>query len=135
MGVFPLLDADLSAVLPIDYLCKTIVAVMTRDLYRIGENFDFHFFKLMSAASAGLEIAPFSRWRERALEYAATHLTSLIARITALLDGVNDDKSAAAMVTGSPLREHVFGTDDFPVPLIDERFVRKYVSRINAARV
>lgn len=105
---------------------------MTRDLNRIGENFDFantrapsfnHFFKLMSAASAGQGIAPFSRWRERALDYAATHLTSPIARITALLDGVTDDKSAAAMVTGSPLREHVFGTDDFPVPLIDEHFV------------
>lgn len=65
---------------------------MTRDLYRIGENYDFanarapsfnQFFKLMSAA----------------------------------------------MVTGSPLREQLCWTDDFPVPLIDNHFVRKYVSR------
>jgi amino acid adenylation domain-containing protein/thioester reductase-like protein len=144
MGVFPSLDADLSAVLPIDYICKTIVAVMTRDLHRIGQNYDFanaraptfdQFFRLMSGASDGQEIVPFAIWRERALDYAAAHLTSPIARIIALLDGVSDDKSGAAMVTGPPLSEHIFGGDDYPVPLIDEQFARKYVSRIKDAQV
>ncbi|KAH7361107.1 hypothetical protein BKA66DRAFT_593298 [Pyrenochaeta sp. MPI-SDFR-AT-0127] len=136
MGSFPSLDANLSAVLPIDYLCKTIVAVMTRNLDRIGQNYDFanacaprfnHFFKLMCDASSGQEIIPFLTWRERALDYAATHMTSPIARIAALLDGFTDDKGGAAMVKGSVLRDHVFGTDDFPVPLIDEQFARKQV--------
>lgn len=143
MGCFPSLDADLSAVLPIDYLCKTIVAAMTRDLGRIGQNYDFanarapsfnHFFKLMSDASSGQGIIPFLIWRERALDYAATNLTSPIARIATLLDDVTDEKGGAAMVKGSVLRDHVFGTDDFPVPMIDEQFAQKYVSQINASR-
>ncbi|KZF26938.1 nonribosomal peptide synthetase 7 [Xylona heveae TC161] len=144
MGAFPLLDADLSAVLPIDYLCKTIVAVMTQDIYRIGQDYDFsnarapsfnHFFKLMCAGTPRQEIVPFPRWRERALAYAAANLKSPLARITTLLDGVNDDESANAMVTGPPVGEHVFGADDYPVPFIDVQSVRKYVTRINAARM
>ncbi|KAF2469221.1 nonribosomal peptide synthetase 7 [Lindgomyces ingoldianus] len=144
MDAFPSLDADLSAVLPIDYLCKTIVAVMTRDLHRVGQDYDFanphapsfnHFFKLMSAASAGQEIVPFSTWRERALTYAAANLKSPLARIAAVLDGLTDGQSAAAMVTGSSIGEHVFGGDVYPVPLIDEHSARNYVRRIDAVRV
>jgi len=143
MGAFPSLDADMSAVLPIDYLCKTIVAVMTQDVHRIGRDYDFanarapsfnHYFKLMSAASVGQEIVPFSTWRKRALAHAAALISSPLARIAALLDSVTD-KKAAAMVTGSPVGEHVFGNNDYPVPLIDEQSVRRYVSQINAARV
>jgi hypothetical protein len=144
MGAFPSLDADMSAVLPIDYLCKTIVAVMTQDVHRIGRDYDFanarapsfnHYFKLMSAASVGQEIVPFSTWRKRALAHAAALISSPLARIAALLDSVTDDQKAAAMVTGSPVGEHVFGNNDYPVPLIDEQSVRRYVSQINAARV
>ena len=59
-------------------------------------------------------------------------LTSLL-RIAALLDSVTDDQKAAAMVTGSPVGEHVFGNNDYPVPLIDEQSVRRYVNQINTA--
>lgn len=41
MGSVPSLDADLSAVLPVDYLCKTIVAIATQDSSRVGLDFDF----------------------------------------------------------------------------------------------
>jgi amino acid adenylation domain-containing protein/thioester reductase-like protein len=144
MGAFPSLDADLSAVLPVDFICKTIVAVMTKDIHRIGQDYDFantrapsfnHFFTLMSAASARQDIIPFTLWREQALDYATVHQTSSIARIAALLDGVTDDKGGAAMVTGPPLKERLFEADDFPVPLIDEDFARKYLTRINDAQL
>ncbi|RYP50631.1 hypothetical protein DL768_003913 [Monosporascus sp. mg162] len=141
MGAFPSLNADLSAVLPVDYVGKTIVAVMTQDyLHRIGQDYDLanarapsfnHFFKLMGAASAGQEIEPFSIWRKRASAYGAAHRTSPLARISALLDDVTDDDSVTAMVTSSPLGEHVFGAHDYPVPLIDEQYVQKYVNRIH----
>lgn len=143
LGAFPSLNADLAAVLPVDYLCKTIVAVMTQDMHHIGQDYDFvnarapsfnHFFKLMSAASQGQEIEPFGRWRERALTYAAKHQTSPIARITALLDSVTDDKAAAAMMRGYPVGPLVFGRDVYPVPAVDEHSVQKYVNRIDAAR-
>lgn len=143
LGAFPSLNADLAAVLPVDYLCKTIVTVMTQDMHHIGQDYDFvnahapsfnHLFKLMSAASHGQEIEPFGRWRERALTYAAKHQASPIARITALLDDVTDDKAAAAMMRGYPVGPLVFGRDVYPVPPVDEESVRKYVSRIDAAR-
>lgn len=41
IGSFPLLDADLSTVLPVDYLCRTMVDVVTRDVSRIGQDFGF----------------------------------------------------------------------------------------------
>lgn len=44
-------------------------------------------------------------------------------------------RSATAMITGPSVGKHVFGTDNFLVPLIVEQSVRKYVSRIDAARV
>lgn len=59
----------------------------------------------------------------------------IVARITTLLNGVIDDKGGAAIATGWPVREHILGTDEFPVPLIDEHFARKYMSCIYAARM
>lgn len=143
MGAFPALNGDLSVVLPIDYLCKSIVSVMTENMHQIGKDFDFvnkhapsfdDFFKLMSAASGGKEIVPFSKWQQRALNYATAHPKSPLARITAVVDGYTDE-TASAMVTGLPVGEHVFGGDDYPVPLFDEHSVRKYLDCINAAQI
>ncbi|EUC43582.1 hypothetical protein COCMIDRAFT_7015 [Bipolaris oryzae ATCC 44560] len=140
MDLFPSIDANLAAVLPVDYLSKTIVTMMTKDLHLIGQNYDFanahaptfsHFFQLMSDASTGQEIVPFLAWRERALNYALAHRSSLIARITALIDGVIDDKGATAMVTGPPLKDNVLGSAHFPAPLVDADFARKYVRCIS----
>ncbi|KAH7114611.1 polyketide synthase [Dactylonectria macrodidyma] len=143
LGAFPELNGDLSVVLPVDYLCKSIVGVMTKDLHRIGHDFDFrnarapsfsYFFKLFGAASGGKEIVPFSTWQQRALDYAVAHPTSALARITAVFDGYTDE-TAAAMVTGLPVGQHVFGGDDYPAPAVDENSVRKYLDCINAAQV
>ena len=141
MGAFPSLDADLSAVLPVDYLAKTIVAVMTLDSHRIGPDYDYlntraptctEFFKLMAAASDGMpkETIAFSIWKQRALDYAIVHPTSRLARITAVLDGYTDE-TATAMFKGLSVGKHVFGGDDFPAPLLNEQFVNAYLNRIH----
>ncbi|WP_378733236.1 amino acid adenylation domain-containing protein [Nocardia brasiliensis] len=141
MGSFPSLDADLSAVLPVDYLCETIADVVTNDPTRTGHDYDFinsqapsfdSFFELIGAAVGGVEVVPFAEWQQRALAYATANPTSSLARIAAVLDGLTE-ASAAAMLEGLPVGEHVFGGDLYPSPPVDEQFVRKYVDRIDAA--
>lgn len=143
MGSFPSLDADLSIVLPVDYLAKTIVAMVTQHLARIGQDFDFlnshapsfsRYFELMGNASAGQGVLPFSSWRQQALHYADTHPGSALARIVPVLDG-STEESAAAMFKYLPVGKNVFGGDDHPTPSVDEQSVRKYLDRIDAARV
>lgn len=141
MGALPSLDADLSVVLPVDYLSKTLMAVVTRDLSWIGKDYDFantrvpcfdKFFGLMGAASAEQSIEPFSRWQECVLAYAATHPTTPLAHISPLLDGIVDDESAAAIFRGYVVGENVFGADVYPAPKMNEQYVQEYVGRINA---
>ncbi|GAA5086085.1 hypothetical protein GCM10023319_32690 [Nocardia iowensis] len=140
MGSFPSLDADLSAVLPVDYLCQTIAEVVTNDPARTGHDYDFinshapsfdSFFELIGATVGGVEVVPFAEWQQRALAYATANPTSSLARIAAVLDGLTE-ASAAAMLEGLPVGEHVFGGDRYPSPPVDEQFVRKYVDRIDA---
>ncbi|KAH6631353.1 hypothetical protein F5144DRAFT_647905 [Chaetomium tenue] len=145
MGAFPALEADLSAVLPVDYLAKTIVDVMmTGGRDRLGRDWDFlnpraptstEFFKLVGAVSGGepKEIIDFGVWRQRALDYAAEHPTSPLARITAVLDGFTAETAGGIMKSASMVGEHVLGGDAYPVPLIDEQFVRRYCHRISQA--
>ncbi|KAK3395035.1 polyketide synthase [Podospora didyma] len=148
MGALPAVDdADMSAVLPVDYLAKTIVAVMTRDLDRIGRDFDFlnpraptcaAFFGMISATLGGgggggkpKEMMSFGAWKQRALGYAALHPASPLARITAVLDSYTDENAAAIFKGSSLVGEHVFGGDDYPAPVLDEQFVNAYLSLIN----
>ncbi|RYO94322.1 hypothetical protein DL766_000599 [Monosporascus sp. MC13-8B] len=143
MGAFPSLDADMSAVLPIDYLSKTIVAVMTQNVHRIGWDFDFlntraptcdDFFKLIGAVSGGKEIVTFSTWKQRALDYATGHPTSPLARITSVFDRYTDE-TAAGMFKGSSVGKHVFGSNDHPAPLMNEQFICTYLNRIKTVRI
>jgi amino acid adenylation domain-containing protein/thioester reductase-like protein len=144
MGGFPLLDADLSAVLPVDYLCKTIVAIATRDGSRVGLDFDFvgsqspsfrEFSDLLNAAGSGHSLVPFAQWREQALAYAAAHKTGPLARIAALLDRLADEGKAAAMFKSAPAGQHVLGGKDCPVPPVDRHSLRRYLERMRAAPV
>ena len=147
LGSFPSLNADLSVIQPVDYLCKTIVAVMVKDRFRIGFDFDFinkyavscnHFFKLMGAAAganSGHDLLPFTKWREQALAHATAYPKSSLARIAAVLDGLTDAGAASAMLKGLPAGEHVFGGDVYPAPLVDKQLVRRYWDRINAVPV
>ena len=142
MGAFPSVDADMSVVLPVDYLAKTVVAVMTRDRDRMGRDYDFlnthapscnEFFKLVSTVSGGepKEMIAFGAWKQQALDHAAMHPDSPLARIAAVLDSYTDE-TATAMFKGLPVGEHVFGSDDYEAPAINEQFVNTYLSRIRS---
>ena len=141
MGSFPSLNADLTTVLPVDYLCGTIVEAMTDDPARIGRDYDFvnaqapsfdSFFEMVGAAGGGAEIVPFDEWRQRALACAAADPRGSLARIAALVDGLTQE-GLADMFAALPVGEAVFGGDDHPSPPVDEQFVKNYVHRINAA--
>ncbi|PWI71314.1 putative polyketide synthase protein [Purpureocillium lilacinum] len=143
LGSFPSLDGDLSAVLPIDYISKTMVSIMMHGIHRIGQDFDFvntraprfnDFFKAMSAIGGGQEIVPFQTWQTRALKYVAAHPTSSLARIAPILDGYTSEAAASMIQGGMPVGEHVLGDKDYPAPLINEQTVRRYVKRIKASR-
>ncbi|KAG8534309.1 putative PKS/NRPS-like protein biosynthetic cluster [Bacidia gigantensis] len=149
LGSFPALDADLSVVLPVDYLSKTIVSVMVDDLSRIGHDYDFvrapaptsdRFFELMGAAVAAegggsgrYDIQTFTKWQQRALIYAAAHPKSPLAHIAAVIDGLTE-QSAPDLLRGCPPGQHVFGGDIYPAPEIDEQVLQSYWSRIKDTR-
>lgn len=144
MGSFPSMgDVDLSLVLPVDYLAKSIVAVMTKDLCRIGQDFTFgntnapsfnHYFELMSAVGSGEETLPFCTWREQALDYAAALPTSPLARIATVLDGCANDTDMTAMFKCPAVGENVLGASGYPVPSVDNQSIRRYLDRIHLAR-
>lgn len=145
MGAFPAVNAQLGAVLPVDYLSRTISSIMLRQVEWAGRDYDFvntrppafdDFFRLLGAAAGTGQgmLLPFSRWRERAVAYAAADRTSPLARIMSLLDEVTDDDGAVALVTGPRVGERAFREPGYPVPPVDEDFARKYVRRIKAAR-
>ncbi|WP_212528049.1 polyketide synthase [Actinospica durhamensis] len=141
MGSYPTTNASMAAVLPVDYLCRTVAAVLTEEREHIGRDYDFvnaeapsfnAFFELVAAAAGEGELVPFDAWKRRALDYAAAHPTSAMARIGALVDGLTPDNltlTFGAGLTG----EHVFGGADHPAPRLGEQFAAMYVDRITAA--
>ena len=139
LGAFPSLEASLSAVLPVDYLSKTIVDVMTRNADRRGRDYDFlnagapscnGFFKLVNAASGGERVLlAFGVWKRRALDHAARFPHGRLARIAAVFDMYNDD-TAAGMFKGLGVGKHVLGGSEFPAPPMDEQFAATYVKCI-----
>ncbi|KAK0648491.1 polyketide synthase [Cercophora newfieldiana] len=141
LGAFPSVNADMSAVLPVDYLAKTIVAVVTRDFHRLGKDYDFlnkqavscsEFFRTLGNV-AGQEIAemPFGQWKEMVMGYAEENPGSPLARITAVLDNYTEE-NAASMFKGSIVGANVFGEDDYPAPALDREFVKAYLSQIRS---
>ncbi|KAI0393173.1 polyketide synthase [Xylariaceae sp. FL0594] len=154
MGAFPSLpNADLSTVLPVDYLCGTVASILTagdEQQGRVGgaggrgEDYDFvnprapkfdHFFKLIMSAAGGsaTETLPFNEWHRRALLYAAGHPKSSLARITTIIDGFEDD-TAGQLVKGGQVGGRILGLDSYPAPSIDEEYVRRYVDCIKAVK-
>nr|APX43977.1 polyketide synthase [Pestalotiopsis microspora] len=138
LGAFPSLAADMSAVLPVDYLSKTITAIMTQDLHRMGRDFDFvnaraqtcnGFFKLLSAFSGGKEIVAFNTWKQRALSRAVAHPAGALARIAAVLDNYTDE-TAPNMFKGLTVGEHVLGGEEYPAPLLGEHFIQAYLNQM-----
>ncbi|PFH58252.1 hypothetical protein XA68_13985 [Ophiocordyceps unilateralis] len=139
LGAFPSLDTKLSSVLPVDYVSRTIVTIMTRDRGRIGQDFDFAnprapHFNDFAALLGATEILPFDTWQQRALDYRTAHPESPLAHIAAILDDYSEE-TAAGMVQGFPGGEHILGGDDnYPVPLVDKPSVRRYRKRIDDAQ-
>ncbi|MFC9998713.1 amino acid adenylation domain-containing protein [Nocardia sp. NPDC127526] len=139
LGGFPELDTDLSAVLPVDYLSRTIADLVLNDP-GTGRDYDYvnapapsfgGFFELIGAVAGEVEVLPFAQWRDRALAHAAEHSASPLARIAAVVDGLTAEQ-AAAMLASLPVGEHVFGADRYPAPPIDEQYVRRYLDRIGS---
>ncbi|OGM45074.1 hypothetical protein ABOM_006616 [Aspergillus bombycis] len=137
MGAFPSLNANLSVVQPVDYLCKTIATLMVEDRSQIGHDFDFvnknavssdYFFRLMGGERC--EHIPFVSWRTRALDYAAAYPASSLARIAAVVDGLVDAEAVSSMLKGATAGEHVLGGDAYPAPIVDEELVQRYRDRI-----
>ena len=136
---FPDVDADMGAVLPVDYLAQTIVAITTRDFERVGRDYDFLNKRAVSCADffrtvgevrgTEVDIVPFGVWKERVMEYAESHPTSALARITAVLDNFTE-VNAASIFKGSMVGKNVFGGDQYPAPSLDEAFVKAYLGQI-----
>jgi amino acid adenylation domain-containing protein/thioester reductase-like protein len=143
MGAFPSLDADLSCVQPVDYLCRTIAAVMLEDQLRIGRDWDFvnpaaptfdAFFRGFARASGAVADVRFSDWHRRAAEHAAVHERSPIRRITAILDGYTDE-TAGGMMKGLPVGGNAFGlAAAYPAPLLGDAYVRAYLGCMKGSR-
>nr|MBA3774401.1 thioester reductase domain-containing protein [Ramlibacter sp.] len=140
LGSFPSLDTQLGGVLPVDYLARTITQAMTQDFARIGRNYDFvnpkaptfnDFVELVRAAGADVETVPFTEWKARALQYAKAHPKSSLARISAVVDSLQQ-KDFESM-EGTALGSDVFGGDNYPCPPVSEESVQPYVDRISAA--
>nr|POE90200.1 6-deoxyerythronolide-b synthase erya1, modules 1 and 2 [Quercus suber] len=142
LGAFPLIEADLSAVLPVDYICNTIATIMIEDVQHTCEDYDFinphaptfaRFFHLMGSAGGVKATIPFSEWHKRAIEYASIHPKTSLARIIAVIDGFTDH-NAGLLMKGSPVGKHVFGLDMYPAPVLDEIYVKRYLDRIMEAK-
>ncbi|KAL2292135.1 hypothetical protein FJTKL_10780 [Diaporthe vaccinii] len=142
IGPVPSLDADLSAVLPVDYLCKTIVAIATQDSSLVGLDFDFvdaqalsfrQFSDLLNEAGSGHSLVPFAQWRQQALAYAAAHRTGPLARIAALIDRLADEDEAAAMCKSASSGQHVLGGKAYLVLVVNQHSLRKYLGQIGRA--
>ncbi|KAI1654734.1 hypothetical protein F4813DRAFT_392489 [Daldinia decipiens] len=132
----------MSSVLPVDYLCGTIAALVAGGQQRVGEDYDFvslraptfeEFFKVMNRVSGGKGLISFREWHSRALEYAATHPNNPLARITTITDGHNDETAAYLVKGGQIDNKHVLGLDFESAILVDEGYIRKYLDRIHAA--
>ncbi|KAK8091367.1 hypothetical protein PG994_000872 [Apiospora phragmitis] len=141
LGAFPRLEANLSAVLPVDYLSKTMVDVVTLEEARRGRDYDFlnagapscnDFFALFNGTRGGRrELVGFGDWKRRALDHAARFPKGRLARIAAVLDSYNDD-TAAGMFKGLPVGEHVLGGSDCAAPAMNEQFVAIYMKCMDA---
>lgn len=158
LNCFPTIlgDADMGIVLPVDYLAETVVAVMLGGQEGCGRDWDFRNEKAVGcndfldmvgkvwadlgigagrrgnekgAGGEAVEMAGFGEWKRRALEYAAMHPQSRIARIAAVIDGYTED-TAAAMFQGGRVGRNVFGGEVRTTPELGEDWARKYLDAI-----
>ena len=143
MGRFPSLNADLSLVFPVDYVCQTIITIAhtTPGSTNIRCDYDFknpqaqsfdHFFNLLGAVGKDLESLPFPTWRQRALAHAAANPASSLAPIADILEN-STEEAVVEIFKCPPVVTPFLGGEEFPVPSINEQSVRKYLRRMDLA--
>jgi len=141
-GAFPSLNADMSKVLPVDYLARTIVDIAVHSSECAGKDYDFlnsravscsQFFRGLGKLS-GQEMVelPFGEWKDTVLEYAALNQQCALARITAVLDNYTEG-NAEDMFRGSVVGENVLGGDFYPAPQLGEEMLKRYLGKIGLA--
>ncbi|KFY29656.1 hypothetical protein V494_08573 [Pseudogymnoascus sp. VKM F-4513 (FW-928)] len=144
MGKFPSLDGDLSAWMPVDYLCKTVASVMTEHLSVLNHDFDFtspqtlslkDLFTKISALGERQPLVPLNEWRRCVLAGAVSHPTGRLARLADVLSQFTD-QGILAMFKVAPtdkyvsVNGHAWGNDIYPAPVIDEKHLRMYLAQI-----
>ena len=87
-------------------------------------------FGIMAAIQGHQEVVPFIEWQKRALAHARARPKSSLARIATVVGILLHDETAAGMLKGSTVGEHVFGIEADSVPPFNKQCVRRYLSRI-----
>lgn len=138
LGAYPRIDTDMAGVLPVDYLAGTIAALVLGEPDGSGADYDFvngaatsfdAFFQTIGAVDGSTEVLGFDEWRERAMSHAADNPGGPLARIAALLDGL-DGQGLTSMLAALPVGPRVFGRDQRPAEALGEDYVRRYLDRI-----
>lgn len=133
----------MSAVLPVDYITKTIVGIATGGPKRIGKDYDFlnrravstsEFFRTFGGvAGRKMRGLPFGEWKEGVMKHIEHHPGSPFARIVAVLDNYTAANAASMFKGTSMVAENVLGGDEYPAPKLDGEFVKGYLCRIRPA--
>ena len=140
MGALPQVEgADMSAVLPVNYLSETVVRFMTDGAQLRGRDYDFRnmcaptcdvFFKtLAEEAGRQTNLVPFGEWKQLAAEQASRNPQSPLARIYSVLDNYTDQTSIN-LFKALPPGEHVLGGTEYPAPELDAAFAAIYAKRM-----
>ncbi|KAK4447373.1 hypothetical protein QBC34DRAFT_382330 [Podospora aff. communis PSN243] len=148
LGSYPWVDSDMSIVLPVDYLAEVVGSIVTRDLDRIGKDYDFvnkqaqsvpEFFQMIAKmgsgdrylglnhdGSGGMKELPFAEWKYKFEVYVRDAQESQLAKIAPLLDRFTEE-NAWTMFTRCGVGENILGETDYPAPALDENWAAKYM--------
>ncbi|KAK0610815.1 polyketide synthase [Immersiella caudata] len=151
LGAYPSLNADMSAVLPVDYLAKVISKIVTYDYEsRIGKEWDFQnsnalsvsqFFETvgrvggqgmyfrLSDRGGGMVELPFGEWMDKVKEYVKEYPESRLAKIAPVLENFTGE-NAASMFKAEMVGTNAHFDRMFTIPLLGEEFVTKYLGVI-----
>ncbi|KAJ6439257.1 hypothetical protein O9K51_07142 [Purpureocillium lavendulum] len=144
-GRYPSLDADVSSVMPVDYLCRSIADIIVQQPQFIGYDVGFQnpqalrfndFFSLMATAGEGETILPLVEWRQLVMARAVSHPTGRVTHVADVLCRFSDG-AILAIVKGTEVeREPISGDNRLwgnvlhPPPVIDGNYVSKYLARV-----
>ncbi|KAH8172608.1 AMP-binding enzyme domain-containing protein [Sarocladium implicatum] len=141
MGSYPQIDADLRSVLPVDYVAKTVVSLISNDRDKQGQDYDFlnataptcdEFFNSIMVANGGpVSLLPFGEWKKKAMVAAEEDPSGSLAKISVVLDSFTAE-TAHTMFKGHKLGRNVLGAGDYPTPPMDASFATRYMSQIGS---